>query len=169
MSIENYKERLEYWVVNNELRTDWLNEHLIVSDIEADHRRELFFDAFNRSNQKIYDDTTRSYLNENYKLFIVDNIIDVSTPLRLFNIFKDHIDTTIIFDCNIRSLSQKHLDVIMGAICSSPDSGLKWPVRLDGYKEFIFNGVCIILDNKPIEELTKREKYKYLNRDCKVI
>jgi hypothetical protein len=83
----------------------------------------------------------------------------------LYDTFQNFNGKTIIFDNETLLNIQPLIDILEGTICSSPDSGSKWPIRLDGQKEFKFTCSVIILTNQERYKFSKKKKYDYLIRD----
>lgn len=89
------------------------------------------------------------------------------TPKSIYEFLYKNNPSVIFFkpDDAIKILkSTSCIKLIEGAVCSSPDSGSKWPVYYDNHGEFIFNGY-IIMHMKTGSIKWNLHKYHYLLRD----
>lgn len=89
----------------------------------------------------------------------------------LFAFLHNNITSTILFnqeEATSLLKSSPTLNVLQGAVCSSPDSGQKWSVEYLNNKAFIFKG-SIIMHVKTGSINWKLPKYHYLLRDNLVI
>lgn len=93
----------------------------------------------------------------------------IPTPQFLYDYLKQNKDKSIIIDCDILQKRKNYLDILEGAISSSPDSGRLWPVRYGNKPEFTFKGRIMIFTNLTREEILFNEKYKQFKRDCRII
>lgn len=160
--IKTYTERLNELLLGRRLRTKYTNNHLIIFDIDTENKREIFKNAMKAANWISFDDMLPNPNNVFDYRCISDSIFDKK---RLYNLFKEFNDKYIIIDNDSILTKQTRLNIIEGAVCSSPNSGSKWPIRLDGEKDFIFRGNVIILTNLTRETFNKSKKFNYLNRD----
>jgi len=139
-----FNENLKHWILAGNLHNDNLNNHLIVFDIELANLRESFNEYILKANWKRFreDDLDKDSLRYDYVIF--DNNVKF-TPVSLYQKIKDHNNKILVFD-NQSILKRKDLrEIIEGAVCSSPESATKWPVRASGQPDFIFNGIIILL------------------------
>ncbi|HAK28421.1 MULTISPECIES: hypothetical protein [Sphingobacterium] len=90
------------------------------------------------------------------------------SPKALFEFLQRHNKDLIIFEDEILNGRIEYIDVLSGAICSSPDSNKPRKVQyfLDN---FIFKGSIIISSIRTKEELLRESKLKDILRDCIII
>lgn len=101
-----------------------------------------------------------------YKNIWITNEMKI-TKIGLYNLLYENNDSNvnIIFE-NDKAFKQKNIiEVLDGAICSSPDSGSRWPVRIDDKSDFIFKGRVVLLTELDYGYLKRHKKYYYLLRD----
>lgn len=89
----------------------------------------------------------------------------IESPKFLFDFIKQHQNDLIIVTADIFSMRKNYIDVIEGAVCSSPDSMALWPVRYQN-KEFTFKGKLILCTMKTKQEIKSDSKLMYFARDC---
>lgn len=94
---------------------------------------------------------------------------EIESPKMLYEFLKSNNDKSIIINCEVLSKSKLYLDILEGAICSSPDSSDLWPVRYKNEKPFIFRGRILILSNSTKESITENKKLHYFARDCRFL
>jgi|688.fasta_scaffold350287_2 hypothetical protein len=158
----SYKEKSEDIMIDNLLYNHFLKQHFILFDIEMENRRNDFFDAFAKTNWIKYNAELHKYEDSFQYVYIYGTKFD---KVGLYELFYNFNGKTIIFDNDSIFDKQVLINILEGAICSSPDSSSKWPIRLDGKKEFIFKGTVIILTNLDKEKFMKTKKFNYLTRD----
>ncbi len=93
----------------------------------------------------------------------------IESPRKLFNFLKEHKNDTIIITDDVFNKRKNYLDIILGAVCSNPDSCALWPVYYANEKEFIFQGKIILCTHKTIDEIYDDKKFFYFKRDCNFI
>lgn len=158
----NFKEELENRISDYILFKDFLKYHLLVFDSENNDRRNIFYEVIKQYNWIKYDSDIHDYDDHfDYVLFNDANFDKIG----LYDIFFKFNGKTIIFDNETLLTKQSLINILEYAVCSSPDSCSKWPIRLEGKKEFIFNGSVIILTNQDKAKFCKIKKYEYLIRD----
>lgn len=140
--------------------------HLLITDIESRDRRKVVLDTLRKTGWKeAIPDSSETKEECDY----VYSYGTYFTPKKLYDLFYRYNGKIIILD-NDTVLSIKSLrDVLMGAVCSNPEwidfKSSKWPIRLEGRKEFFFRGKVIVLTSLKEDELQNNEKYRYLKRD----
>lgn len=155
-------EKLEDIINNDILNNLYLKNHLIVFDIENDNKRKIFHDTLNNAKWIKYDEFIHEPDDNFNYLYFYGSYFD---KIGLYNVLKKFNGKTIIFDNESILSKQSLINIIEGAVCSSPDSATKWPVRLEGHNEFIFTGSVIILTSQLKDKFSKTKKYEYLSRD----
>ncbi|MBL0049669.1 MAG: hypothetical protein IPP32_16420 [Bacteroidetes bacterium] len=93
----------------------------------------------------------------------------IESPLHLFNFIKEHQNDLIIIVDDIFARRKNYLDIVQGAVCSSPDSGELWSVNYLDEKPFVFKGELILCTIKTKEEINANKKLSYFARDCHFI
>jgi hypothetical protein len=160
-----YEEQLQYFILRHGLRQPLLNFHLLVFDIEKDDRRKIFHDYVAKAGWRKFQDAIHETGDDSYEYVLCEG--GTFTPKQLYELLKVHNRKILIFDNDTVINKKGLLEIIEGGICSSPDSCSKWPVRLDGKPEFIFEGIVIILTGYSRDDFKKKEKkFHYLIRDC---
>lgn len=157
-----FKEKLEDIILDDNLNNEFLKNHLLIFDIESNDKRKQFQDTLNKANWIKFDEEIHDIDDEFNYVYFYGAYFDKKG---LYDIFQKFNGKTIIFDNETILKKQSLINILEGAICSSPDSGTKWPIRLDGQKEFKFSGSVIILTNQEKEKFCKTKKYEYLTRD----
>lgn len=166
--VENrsFAEKCNYYFVDSAEMKEYFTQHLIIFEIDNDDRREIFNSELIKTNYIAFDDDIDTPKSEYDYRFIEDLKF---TPKTLFNLFKSHNNKISILDADTLLAKQSLVDILQGAICSSPDSGSKWSVSLNGEKNFMFRGTVILLTTLSREKFAKTKKYHYLNRDMRRI
>jgi hypothetical protein len=159
---ETFKDLLEDIILDDLLYNHHLKKHFIIFDIENENRKNDFLEVFSKTKWIKYNSEIHSYEDDFQYLYIYGTRFDKVGLYELFNKFNGK---TIIFDNDTILDKQDLINILEGAICSSPDSCTKWPIRLEGKKEFTFKGTVIILTNHDKETFMKTKKYNYLTRD----
>lgn len=90
----------------------------------------------------------------------------IESPKQLFHFLKAHQDALIVVKADIFLMRKKYLDIMEGAVCSSPDSMTLWKVRYMNQPEFTFKGKLILCTNKTVDEIRNNPKWEYFARDC---
>ena len=90
----------------------------------------------------------------------------IASPGALYNFLSTHKNDFIIITDDVFDKRKNYLDVLEGAICSSPDSCALWPVRYLNKPEFEFTGKIILLTKKNKEEIKSNTRFEYFGRDC---
>jgi len=93
-------------------------------------------------------------------------ITEIVNPLSLYRILLENQSASIIFSTDVLCRRKNYIDILQGAVCSSPDSMALWTVNYEGQKGFIFKGRILMLTNLSLEEINKKENLKYIVRDC---
>lgn len=138
------------------------NHHPIISNCNDQGRRDLFFDYLKNSKLK-----ECKFDGSDYDYIIVQAC---QSPSVLYSILENHNEKLIIFDNEILDYSKPYINLLMGAVCNSPDSGAKWTVEYLDKKSFKFNGHAIILTSLSGQELhKKKDKLNYILRDMTII
>lgn len=156
-----FNEKLESLISSNFLNKI-IRNHLLIFDIEVNGKRNFFIETINKTNWKKYNEEIHDYDDDFDYVYFYGAYFDKKG---LYNVFQNFNNKIIIFDNETVLQKQSLIDILEGAICSSPDSGDKWSIRLDGHKEFKFTGSVIILTNQDKEKFFKTKKYEYLIRD----
>lgn len=138
------------------------NYHPIISNCNNEGRRDLFFEYLKNSKLK-----ECQFDGGEYDYIIVQAC---QSPNVLYSILEEHNEKLIIFDNEILDHSKPYINILMGAVCNSPDSGDKWTVDYLDKKSFKFKGHIIILASYSGDELyKKKEKLNYVLRDMTII
>lgn len=93
----------------------------------------------------------------------------IQTPKKLFDFLKEHQKETVVIRADIFSKRKNYLDIVQGAVCSSPDSSGLWTVYYLNEKEFVFKGKIILCTSKTKQEIKSEKKFEYFSRDCHFI
>ena len=153
-----FTEKLEDIILYNTLNNEFMKNHLLIFDIENNDRRKILHQTITKENWKKY----KKDLHDFDYIYFYGSYFD---KRGLYDTFQNFNGKTIIFDNETLLNIQPLIDILEGTICSSPDSGSKWPIRLDGQKEFKFTCSVIILTNQERYKFSKKKKYDYLIRD----
>ena len=94
---------------------------------------------------------------------------NISSPKQLFDFLKEHQNNLVVIHDEIFSKRKNYLEILQGAVCSSPDSGRPWTVYYLNEKSFVFKGKIILCTYKTKEEIKGENKLEYFARDCKFI
>lgn len=94
---------------------------------------------------------------------------NISSPKQLFNFLKEHQKDLVVIRDDVFSKRKNYLDIVQGAVCSSPDSGELWTVYYLNEKSFVFKGKIILCTNKTKQEIESEKKLDYFARDCNFI
>lgn len=92
---------------------------------------------------------------------IIENI---DSPKALYELFKENQGMDLFFDFEILAKNKRYTDILSGAVCSSPDSGMLWPIRYYA-REFVFKGRVVLTTDIPLEELKKNKNIIEILRD----
>jgi hypothetical protein len=157
-----FTEKIEDIILDNTLNNEFMKNHLLIFDIENNDRRNILLQIITKANWKRYDNDLHDFDDEFDYVYFYGSYFDKKG---LYDTFQNFNGKTIIFDNETLLNKQPLIDILEGAICSSPDSGSKWPIRLDGQKEFKFTGSVILLTNQERDKFSKKKKYEYLTRD----
>ena len=90
----------------------------------------------------------------------------IVSPASLYDFIQAHKNDLIIVTDDAFAKRKNYLDVLEGAICSSPDSGSLWPVRYLNRPEFYFKGRMILCTRKTRKEIKNDKRLEYFERDC---
>jgi hypothetical protein len=93
----------------------------------------------------------------------------IESPKKLFNFLKEHQKELVVIKDDIFSKRKNYLDIVQGAVCSSPDSMHLWRVYYLQEKDFAFRGKIILCTNKTKQEIKSNKKFEYFYRDCHFI
>ena len=94
--------------------------------------------------------------NKNNRTLLENNLIklgefhrlsNVKSPLALYNFISAHRNELVIIDIDFVHLPKNYLDLLKGAVCSSPDSGALWSVTYLDKPSFEFKGRLILCTN----------------------
>lgn len=94
---------------------------------------------------------------------------NIKTPKSLFEFISTNQNQLIIIRDDIFNKRKTYLDIVQGAVCSSPDSMELWNVSYLNEKEFTFNGMIILCTRKTIQEVKSDKRLSYFVRDCSFI
>lgn len=94
---------------------------------------------------------------------------EIKSPKMLFEFLKVNKEASIIINCEVLSKSKLYLDILEGAICSSPNSSDLWPVKYKNENPFNFRGRILILSNSTKESIMENKKLQYIKRDCRFL
>lgn len=94
---------------------------------------------------------------------------DYSTPRQLFEFLSQHRNDLVVVHSDIFTKRKNYLDIMMGAVCSSPDSGSLWTVSYLNEKAFKFKGKIIMCTTKTRDEITANKRFMYFSRDCSFV
>lgn len=163
---KTFTEELENIILSNILNNDFMNNHLLIADIEKNDKRNILHQTIAKANWKKYDKNIHDFDDGFDYIYFDKSDFDKKG---LYDTFQNYNGKIIIFENETLLNKQSLIDILEGAVCSSPDSGTKWPIRLDGRKEFIFTGSVIILTNQDKETFCSKKNYEYLTRDMLII
>ncbi len=90
----------------------------------------------------------------------------IESPTQLFNFIKEHQQDLIIIADDVFSKRKNYLDIVQGAVCSSPDSGELWSVYYLDEKAFVFKGELILCTDRTLEEIKSKKNLSQFVRDC---
>ncbi|MGK0366054.1 MAG: hypothetical protein ACI85O_003125 [Saprospiraceae bacterium] len=96
-------------------------------------------------------------------------LMNFVSPYSLFLFLSEHQNDLVILEADIAQLSKAYIDIIQGAICSSPDSGTPWTVEYLDYPEFTFRGKLILCTELSKKDIKRRKRFANLVRDCHFI
>ncbi len=91
----------------------------------------------------------------------------IESPKQLFNFLKENNQERIIVRADIFAMRKNYLDIMQGAVCSSPDSMTLWKVCL-GDDSFTFKGEIVLCTNKTRLEIESNKRFYYFARDCQI-
>lgn len=131
-----------------------IGEHLLVTEKHEANRQSQLFEILK----------TRGDI-DNGHFIIVDH---VKSATQLYEILKNNFQGNIVFDAT-GIFTPACIKLLMGAVCSSPDSGNKWLVSSENKPTFRFSGHIIILTTLSKAEMEKKDKFSYLLRDMRVV
>lgn len=94
---------------------------------------------------------------------------NISSPKQLFDFLKEHHEDLVVIRDDVFSKRKNYLDIVQGAVCSSPDSCGLWTVYYLNKKSFVFKGEIILCTNKTQQEIKAEKKLKYFARDCQFV
>ena len=157
-----FNEKLEGLISTINIKGEYLKNHLIIFDIEKSENRKTFLEVIKSQNWTKYDNENNDYIEDIDYVYFYGAHFD---KFRLYETFQKFNGKTIIFDNEVILKKQALINILEGAICSSPDSCSKWPIRLQGQDEFIFKGSVILLTDQDKDKFCKTKKYEYLTRD----
>lgn len=120
---------------------------------------------------------TEIHLPENRQLFDKHllklgfhyQLMTLVSPYSLYSFLSEHQNDLVILEADIFQLPKGYIDVIQGAICSSPDSGTPWTVQYLNYPEFTFKGKLILCTELSKAQIKRRKRFEFLARDCRFI
>lgn len=93
----------------------------------------------------------------------------IESPKQLFEFIQENKSQLIIITDDIFAKRKNYIDIVQGAICSSPDSMALWSVSYRNEKSFVFKGKLILCTSKTKEEIKANKKFKMFVRDCHII
>lgn len=93
----------------------------------------------------------------------------IEGPKQLYTFIKQHQNELIIIKDDIFTKRKNYLDIVQGAVCSSPDSMELWSVSYLNEKDFVFKGKIILCTNKTKKEIKNDKRLTYFARDCNFI
>jgi hypothetical protein len=94
---------------------------------------------------------------------------DIESPKTLFDFLKKHQKELVIIRDDIFLKRKNYLEIVQGAVCSSPDSMALWTVYYLNERGFIFKGKIILCTNRTKQEIKADKKWEYFARDCHFI
>ncbi len=156
-----FLDKLESFVMESAFRRKILSNFIIFCT-ETDDRRQMFYDVLEKTGLKKYDPQIHN-LGDDFDYVVQTG--EKYSPQSLYDLFFNFNRKTIIIDTDTNLKKQALIDILEGAVCSSPDSGEKWPIRLDGRKTFRFFGSVIFLTNIDKGKFFRTKKFSYLRRD----
>ena len=154
----DFKERLRKSLLFNK-KHNWITNGTLITAKHLDNKEELFFGLLDELGLNRYEEN-----NDTYDYAIINE--KELTPVRFYNLLKKHNEKMVIINSNKALKDQKIINLLEGAVCSSPDSVTKWPVRLENKKDFLFLGKLIVLTTYSLDDLKNNKKYTWLLRDC---
>ncbi len=139
----------------------------IITEAKGPGRWELFAHLLQQKGLKPFIGT------ENYDYVYVDNVPNAKA---FYELLEQHNGKQVIVDAaaSPEILRMKGgIELLEGAVCSSPDSGAKWKVGqgydISGKPGFTFSGKLVLLVNQTAAELRKDKRFAYLVRDCMIV
>ena len=122
--------------------------------------------AFNK--WELVNENSKTEISKHKYIWIKDDVN--ITRRNLYNLLYKYNGADIIFENDVAFKKKGIIEILMGAICSSPDSSAKWQVQIDEKpKAFLFKGRITILTKLSESYLKKHKKYEYLIRDMNII
>ena len=135
--------------------------HLFIFDCKTDNRQEIF-DSILAESSWTAKDTATENPNFAYEYVLVEP--QTFTARKLFHFIQENKTKVLIFNDDSILKSQALVNIIEGAVCSSPETGTKWPVRFDNEPEFLFIGNIIFLTEMTMYKFKRLKKYFYICR-----
>lgn len=93
----------------------------------------------------------------------------IESPGWLYNFLKTYNDATVIFLSDLLQMRKNYIDLIEGAVCSSPESMCLWQVNYTGKASFTFKGRILICTKLTRQEIQKRKNLEFIRRDCRIV
>lgn len=93
----------------------------------------------------------------------------IPSPQALYDLLQSNRSETLVFDCEILQKRKNYLDILVGALCSSPDSAALWQISYLDYPEFTFAGSIVIFSAMTKAEIRGKKRLASTIRDCHFI
>lgn len=161
-----FEDKLEDLMLDDLFNHDIFRNHLLILDADKYDKRRVLNNVLLKTNWKKFDEVKSEIENKYDYVYITNSKIGKKELFELFYKFNGKI---FIFDIEEVLKKQSLINILEGAVCSSPDSGTKWSIRLEGRKEFKFNGTVILISSQEKDKFLKTSKYQYLTRDMIIL
>jgi hypothetical protein len=94
------------------------------------------------------------------------HLVKIKSPKSFYDTLAQNTKRTLLISDDILSKRKNYIDLLEGAVCSSPDSCRSWEISYLDWKSFYFRGVIIILTHYFDDEIRGIPKLEYISRDC---
>ena len=157
MSFEEIIERMIY-----KDRFFLMSEPIMITSANIDDRREVVYKRLKSLDIVIFNPKIHKAGEKDYDMVFIR---DINNPTHLYEVLRDHNHKIIIFDTDKILKSQWYINKLQGAVCSSPNSGIRWRVLINNYKMFDFKGATLIITDMNLKEMKKKKHLEYILRD----
>jgi hypothetical protein len=142
------------------------------TELTIDEMYDDYFSIWGRLNPVIITEIDAKKELLNYVILRLQPAIMVTgieSPSWLYNLLNENKTASIIIQTDILRKRKNYIDILEGAVCSSPDSMQLWKVNYTGKKSFEFKGRILICTQLTRQEISKNGNLHYINRDCSKI
>ena len=164
--VHAFEEFLKSTITNNFIKKKLPFSNLFIFDCAADNRKTIFDSVLGNSTW-----IAKQTKSEHAKLAFDYVYAEPQnfTPQNFFDFIKENKTKVIIFHDDTILKSQVLLDIIAGAVCNDPATGLQWSVSLANDHKFTFSGNIIFLTEMTMYKFKRIKKYFYICRDVKKV